>query len=387
MNARSLLLLATISKAVLLTGCTEGTDADDQLENALFLLNLPANRWIKYHELPAGDWWRKGHAGLAYDSTRGSLLVFGSDTHGDGWDNVVHEFIPRQRAWVHHGVDAHPDTYKINSDGYRVAGGMDVMPWAMHTYDGVDYDPALDSLVVVASPNHNPVNREWPNPEYRPVWIYNLDNRKWSIFDDGIRITPPNFFGAATAFDSTDNSLYICRAGLWRLNLTKGEFVKLGSAPKCLHRTMAFDSWRRHLYVFGSYGGTSRITRVDTRLISENPINWEEHKPGGDYCPPYSSVPVAFDENTGVFLLVVNDQKHTTDNKVPNTATTFIYNPETNIYTELIGTRLPGERLNFMMAWDKVHEAFFLLTGNLNDGITVWALRLDPNQVNFQSDP
>ena len=88
-----------------------------KLDNSLFLLNLPANRWVKYHELKSGKWWRKSHAGLAYDSTRGSLLVFGSNTHGEDWDNVVHESIPRRREWVHHGVEAHPNSYQINPEG------------------------------------------------------------------------------------------------------------------------------------------------------------------------------------------------------------------------------------------------------------------------------
>ena len=177
--------LIAIVITVFLIGCTNGSDVENQLDNSLYLLNLPANRWVKYHELQSGDWWRKGHAGLAYDSTRGSLLVFGSDTHGEDWDNVVHEFIPRRREWVHHGVNAHPDTYKVNSEGHPVAGDMGLAPWAMHTYDGVDYDPILDSLVVVASPDHNPIKKERPKPESNPVWSYQLNEKKWSIFDDG----------------------------------------------------------------------------------------------------------------------------------------------------------------------------------------------------------
>ena len=161
-NLRYLAALLAIVITAVLIGCTDGSEAEEQLDNSLFLLNLPANRWVKYHELKGGDWWRKGHAGLAYDSTRGSLLVFGSDTHGEDWDNVVHEFILRQREWVHHGVNAHPDTYHINSEGYPVAGDMDLAPWAMHTYDGVDYDPVLDALVVVASPDHNPIVKKRP---------------------------------------------------------------------------------------------------------------------------------------------------------------------------------------------------------------------------------
>ena len=31
----------------------------------------------------------------------------------------------------------------------------------------------------------------------------------------------------------------------------------------------------------------------------------------------------------------------------------------------------------FMMAWDKLHDVFFIVTGNKENGVTVWALRLE----------
>ena len=275
-----------IITTVFLIGCTDSSDVENQLDNSLFLLNLPANRWVKYHELKDSDWWRKGHAGLVYDSTRGSLLIFGSDTHGEDWDNVVHEFIPRQREWVHHGVNARPDTYAINSEGYPVAGDIDQKPWAMHTYDGIDYDPVLDALVVVASPDHNPIRKERPSPQSHPIWIFQLKTKTWSILDN--KHGPKRFFGAATAYDKVDNNLFICKSGLWKLSLTKEKLERLGNAPNCLHRTMAFDSWRRHLYIFGSYKGTSNISRFDIHNVSEESENWEELTPKGDHCPRYS---------------------------------------------------------------------------------------------------
>jgi len=378
-NPLWLIFLVVILTLTFLAGCSKESDVEDQLDNSFSLLNLPANRWTKYHELESGDWWRKGHAGLAYDSTRGSLLVFGSDTHGEDWDNIVHEFIPRQRRWVHHGVNAHSNTYKVNSEGYPVAGDPDLAPWAMHTYDGLDYVPSLDALVVVASPSHNPIGKKIPGKaKSHPIWLYRLNTKKWSIFEDERGAMPNNFFGAATAYDKTNNNLFICKSGLWLLNLTTGKSKRLGNSSQCLHRTMVFDSLRRHLYLFGSYKGTSDVLRFDIGFFSEKYKNskWEVLAPGGDHCPKYGSVPVAFDEMTGIFLLIVNDKKISNDGKT-NSASTFIYDPKTNEYKELIDTYLPTSRMNFMMAWDKVHEVFFLLTGNWKDGVSVWALRLD----------
>ena len=367
-----LIAAVVILSAGILIGCSDDSDVDAQLENSLFLLNLPANRWVKYHELKGGDWWRKGHAGLAYDSSRGSLLVFGSDTHGEDWDNVIHEFIPRQRTWVHHGVNAHQSTYKVSAEGYAVAGDTDVQPWAMHTYDGVDYVPIRDAVVVVASPNHNPILKQRPKPSSSAIWLYDLKTKTWSVLAEQRELT---LFGAATAYDETDDNLFICKAGLWVLNIKQDILERIARAPECLHRNMAFDSWRRHIYLFGSYQRTCKVLRFDFGFVSDRPKEWEELSPGGDHCPPYGSVPVAFDEKLGVFLLVVDEPGSSKDQK-PSTAKTLVYKPETNTYETLPGAQLPAVGMNFMMAWDKIHEVFFLLTGSWKDGMTVWVLKL-----------
>ena len=46
-NIQCLLALLAIVITVFLIGCTDGSEAEDQLDNSLFLLNLPANRWVK----------------------------------------------------------------------------------------------------------------------------------------------------------------------------------------------------------------------------------------------------------------------------------------------------------------------------------------------------
>ena len=171
---------------------------------------------------------------------------------------------------MHHGVDAQPDTYRVNSEGYPVAGAKDLAPWAMHTYDGVDYDPTLNSLVVVASPSHNPLRNARPKPKYDPIWTFQLDRKEWSTFVGKHAKAPRKYFGVATAYDKTDNNLFICESGLWQLNLMEGKLEKLGKAPNCLHRTMVFDSWRRQLYIFGSYSsGPCNILRFDIDFFSE----------------------------------------------------------------------------------------------------------------------
>lgn len=317
---------------------------------------------------------------MAYNSNRGSLLVFGSDTHGEDWDNVLHEFKPKQREWVHHGANSAATTYTVNSKGQRVAGEADLAPWAMHTYDGVEYDPLRDNLIVVASPSHNPMNKQIPGPKSDAIWLYGLNEKKWSVFENQGGGAQGNYFGAATTYDEANDRLFICAAGMWLLDLESKNLKRIGSAPSCLHRTLAFDSWRDVLYLFGSYTGTCNISQYQAGIVLDESAQWEEIAPTGDDCTLYSSVPVAFDKKHGVFLLVV-DQPETPPDANPDNAATLVYDPRTDTYEQLPDSNAPAVGINFMMAWDSVHEVFFLLSGNWNNGISVWVLRLDRSQM------
>ena len=103
-------------------------DLPPEVENILQLRDLPPNRWVKYHEETPGSWHRQGHAGMAFDSKRGSLLIFGSDTHGEDWDNSVHEFHIPEKRWETHYPPASPDTYRADEAGRPIAGTDAVLP-------------------------------------------------------------------------------------------------------------------------------------------------------------------------------------------------------------------------------------------------------------------
>jgi hypothetical protein len=114
-----------LTAAVAVTAYLVSSPADDlpdEVANAFYLRNLPPDRWVKYHEEKPTGWSRQRHAGLAFDTRRGSLLIFGSDTHGENWDNSVHEFHPLRRRWETHYAPAAPETYRADGNGRPVAG-------------------------------------------------------------------------------------------------------------------------------------------------------------------------------------------------------------------------------------------------------------------------
>jgi hypothetical protein len=348
-----------------------------EVENALRLRNLPANRWVKYHEERPADWARQAHAGIAFDSRRGSLLIFGSDDHGEDWDNAVHEFHPLRKKWETHYAASDPGSYRADTRGVAVAGGDDLRPWAMHTYDNIEYDPRLDALVVASRPAHNPKIKSVPGVKEHPTWLYELGTRRWKPFVNAGKPAPA-FFGSASAYDEARGVLVVYQHGIWEMDLAAGEWRKASpESHQDMHHTMAYDYRRGKLFVFGSYRPSAvvRSYRPGAR-VGEAGV-WELHRPGGDSCPPYSAAPVAFDGGQGVFVLVVDDPAaRATRQPKTGSASTYIYDPDANTYKKLPEGELEPVGMNFMMVWDRELGVNFLVTGGPSGTVIVWAMKL-----------
>lgn len=97
---------------------------------------------------------------------------------------------------------------------------------AMHTYDGVEYDPLRDNLIVVASPGHNPVAKQIQGAKSDAIWLYDLTKKMWSAFDNSGENSPSKYFGAATAYEEAHDRLFICKAGIWSLDLQNSHLKK-----------------------------------------------------------------------------------------------------------------------------------------------------------------
>jgi hypothetical protein len=70
-------------------GSTQGL-LGAQLKVSPKLLSLPPNTWVKLHEQQPGDavrFQRQEHGGSCFDTRRGQLVLFGSNTHGRDWTN------------------------------------------------------------------------------------------------------------------------------------------------------------------------------------------------------------------------------------------------------------------------------------------------------------
>ncbi len=343
------------------------------------LEDMRPNVWTKIHESARISWHRQAHAGLAFDSNRGTLLVFGSDTHGDHWDNSVHEFNPARLEWDTHYEESSSHTYQVDTEGRPVAGAGGLFPWAMHTYDGVVYDPSSDALVIVAKPEHNPIGEQLSKERVDVTWVYSLQLHQWVTLPLQGRTSHPRFFGAASAYDEARDVIVTYSKGIYELGPKRDAWQKATSqSHHDLHKTMVYDSWRNFLVVFGDYRGISDVWVYSPGAGPGRPGTWEKRVPAGDEVPPGSNIPAAFDRDHGVFLLAVDAPASVAG---ANAAWTFIYDPESNIYRRLWEADLPRLGMNYMMAYDHYRRIFLLVTGSYYEPLTVWALRLDPTSL------
>lgn len=363
------------------------------------LLALEPNLWVELPVLAGKSPARRAHAGAVYDRRRGTILVFGADTHFHDFNNSVYEFDPLYQTWRTHYESAIPTSYRVDGKGRPVAGRNRLLPWAMHVYDNIVYDPTLDALVVTSAPKHNSIRGA--DRARNPTWIYGIANRRWRILENRGAASPV-FFAAGSTYDSARdvivayNALKIDgpiaiggeglpkRGGLWELGPDRREW-KLAD-PGSRHSygiNVGYDAKHGKVVVFGDTPPTSRLSIYTPGRQAGAQGRWETREPGGDRVPPFRNSPVAFDPGNGVFLLVVDDE-------TGGLSRTYLYDYATNRYTRLPRAELPKQGMNFMMVYDTRHEVFLLVTGKYAKGmgktpIQIWALKLDPAQLDRPS--
>jgi hypothetical protein len=351
------------------------------------LLALKPDIWHLFARPAEARWRRQAHAGIAYDSKRGRLLIFGSDTHGLDWDNEVHAFDPTSGRWETHYPRAPKESYRTDAAGHAIAGTDRLLPWAMHTYDNIVFDPGLDAVVVTATPEHNPIGKSVPGAIH-PTWIYDLKARQWRILANHGQ-PYPTFFAGASAYDPHRDVIAAYKRGMWELGPDREAWRKASEeGHHRIHYTMDYDARHGRFVVFGDHRGSDAVWTYAPGAGAGDRGTWERKK--ATSCPAGQHFPVAYDNAQGVFLLVVDDTPYAKDAKGrlrptggASSSRTYVYDLERDRCVRLPGADLAPLGMNYMMVYDRFHRVFLLVTGDHRDPPSVWALRLsaDPGPV------
>ncbi|HSF48746.1 MAG TPA: hypothetical protein VLA73_10320 [Burkholderiales bacterium] len=342
------------------------------------LLDLPAERWIEIHRQRPGDpvvFRRQAHGGSAFDSKRGRLVLFGSDTHGVDWTNSPLYFDLASLAWTRAYPDDDPSTYRVSNDGIPIAGTGAPHPWAMHTFAAVSYDALNDRLVVASYPQHLEPGRftdalahVWPEIRRHPTWLFDLESQRWRALDSPAE----HFFPYATAYDSHRAAVVGYRSdGIYELDMDRAE-------PRWRYRGLAshggyhinavYDSKRRHVIVAGSHRWSNDIVIYNPGTRRDRIMPTRGQRP-----PKFQHAPMAFHERKAVAVVLVDRL----DESGPRQAETWVYDPGADAWSRVERASLPFNcGMNYNMHYDPLHDALLLVADAQNGLASVWALKL-----------
>lgn len=346
------------------------------------LLDLPAGRWVKIHQQRPGDavvFERQRHGGSAFDTRRGQLVLFGSDTHDvppENWLNAPLIFDLNRLAWRRPYPDDPVSTYRVSADGLPVAGPQGDHPWAMHTFGAVTYDAAADAIVVASFPAHLEPGRftaaleaVWPRIRRHPTWLWHPQTGRWQpLAEEAV-----HFFPYATAYDSRAKAVLGYRgdgiyslgtaAGQWR-RVVEGSLIGWGNSA-------VFDAKHGVLIVFGSH-------RRGNDLVAYDPATGVHRRmptpglrpPGGAY------VPLAFHAAIGRTVALLG--RPAGPGAASGTTETWLYDYARDAWARLGEADLPFEiGMNYNLEYDPGHGLLLLVATPPETKLpAVWALNL-----------
>lgn len=366
------------------------------------LFDISPNTWVKLRVGRVGAWTGDGHAGAVFDHRRNKVFVFGSGFEGRVWDNAVHEFDPTILQWSNHEPPARRPSYRTDDKGHPVSGQDGPQPWAMQVYGGLTYDPSLDALVIVATPDGNPALRRLNGEPRHPVWLYELASRRWRAMD--VPSDPPVVSsGGAVAYDPQRDTLVVYNeAGIWEMGPDRKQWVLASrESHHRSHHKLVYDSRQNVFAVFGGRDGKNEVWTYRPGAEAGQAGTWVQLVPEGEDCPFDQDPAVAFDPDDGVFLQVVDAKERGKEQPSEHTGSvrtkspskvssverlrqhdqeegaTCVYDLQTNTYRRLPKATPPLAGKPHVLIYDPVYKVFFLM-GKDSDGTpSVWVMSLE----------
>jgi len=347
------------------------------------LVKLKPGKWTRIHEQKPGDkvrFYRQAHGGSCFDTKRGRLILFGSNTHGRDWKNSPFFFDPVTLEWTRAYPDDPKKTYAVSDQGLPVAGKQGDHPWATHTFGCVEYDPARDEMVVACAPWHmvpgrftNALKHVWGKVKKHPTWTYTLADGKWVP----LACKPVHFFPYCAAFD-TDRNVVIGHSpgGVFELGGEPRRWKRIVRGGKFgWHTNAVYDSTHKAVIVFGSNRNANDVVvyRTETKEYKMMPTP-------GTRPPKDQHNPMAFHPKLGRVVVLVDRTLDRKGRRITKARTeTWLYDLGKDAWTSVESATLPFAcGMNYNMEYDPGHDVLLLVTGGYGSRATaVWALKLD----------
>jgi len=320
------------------------------------------------------------HGGAALAIERGQVFFFGSDTHHPtelekGESNSVWRLDLNTLTWTRDYAQDAKSTYRILPDSQTVT--TTGRPWAMHTFDAVEYDPSVGKVVVVSFPKHTRFNPEKRFPFFKGEWFKTLKPSHWEYDPDTrtwtrLETDPPDLFAKALTWDS-DRGEMIAHDGVrtYHFRCAEGKWRSYDAATvNGYHLSMVYDTWARAALLFGCNNGSDTLFTYDP-----DKHLWSRVKVKGSTMPANGAA-IAYDTRNHVMLYLANDY-HNQYNNPTGKAVTFIYHSRRQEWSRLEVDSPELYGMNYLMQYDPVRSVFlhFEKSRDSGDYIRAWAFR------------
>lgn len=322
------------------------------------------------------------HGGATIAPERSEVYFFGSDTHSpteleNGESNSLWRLNLETLHWSRDYEQDPKSTYRILPDSQTVT--TTGRPWAMHTFDCVEWDPAVGRIVVISHPAHvsfRPRERfpmfagEWIKSLRSSHWEYDPDTRVWYRFN----YDPPKLFARAMVLDPERNQLIATNGdSTWEFDRATCRWSRYGRGTVGgWHLSMAYDTHAGQALLLGRNTGSDTLYAW-TPETSE----WHTVETRGERAMPANGAAIAFDSKNGVMLYIANDH----DNQYHNPggkAVTFIYHSQGRRWERLDIDSPELYGMSYLTQYDPVRNVFLHFEKSpsaTGQRIRVWAMR------------
>ncbi len=336
---------------------------------------IPPNQWIQL--ATCGEPPRKVfHGASALASDRRTVFFFGADTHEEDYDNSVYRLSLIDLRWSRDYEADALESYRVTSQGHPVTTTN--RPWAMHAFDGWDYDPIRKTLVLVGIPRHATQALQHvkdqgtlSQPIQSTTWHYDPDTHSWTL----IPIRTPNLFAGGLAWDQKGNR-FIGHNGYqtFHYDPVHSDWVTYeASSMPGYHLRLVHDTFSHTFLSLGNNQSSRMLWSYSSQSVL-----WKRiivaHEP-----LPANGAAIAYNSRHHVLVYVANDSSTPYSNP-SGKSVTFIYNSQEQRWVRLLVKSPPLFGMNYLTQYDHVSDVVlhFEKAHASNEIVSLWGFRYQP---------
>ena len=307
------------------------------------------------------------HAGGVIDPATSILYFFGSDNHGDEWNNEVWRYDPVAMAWTQSYPEDAPSTY-LYLDGRKTT--TTGHPWAMHTFAMNAWDAAGGRLVMGAWQMHYGLESlpqvKLPRGAPESWWQYEPVGNAWTPAAQGPDLGLGHLcyvpsLGRVIGFSGDNIPVTLYDPAKRTFEAFSGFF---GKAPDGYTLRSAYDS-RRDRILLVSWDKGPNVWAFDLKKKRWSNLG-VQHRPRGGIYGSWD-----YDQSADAIVSLWPDDPAGGFSNESGKSRTFLVDLGRNAYTEIrTDPAPPYTGLSFRVLYDPRHEVTFAVEGN-----EVWSFK------------